>query len=97
MVNDVVLVGRIKDFGEEINNKREIMIEVERPFNETIGRVYDVFVCRLWTSIFSKVLRYSNIGDMLAIKGRIINEDSKYFVIAENVVILNKYKDNILK
>ena len=38
MFNEVILVGRIKDMGNVDENKREIILEVERPFNENEGK-----------------------------------------------------------
>ncbi len=95
MVNEVILVGRIKDLGLEENNKKDIILEVERPFNDVDGRISDTFICRLWTAIFSKIIRYCKQGDLMAIKGRMINENESSIVMAENVVILNKSRENI--
>ena len=97
MVNDVVLVGRIKELAKEVENKRDLVLEVERPFNDVEGRVSDCLVCRLWTSVFNKILKYCKKGDMIAIRGRIVNESCECIIMAENVVILNKSRDNILK
>lgn len=97
MINEVILVGRLDSIKDEFENKQDIIVSVERPFNDVDGRKWDTFNCRLWTSIFKKVLISCKNGDLLAIKGRLVNEDSSYLVMAENVVILNKSKDNILK
>jgi len=97
MINEVILVGRVKSIGDEKENKNTLLLEVERPFKEVDGRVSDTFICKLWSSIFNKIIMFSKIGDMLAIRGRIVNEKNEYLVIAEKVVVLNKSKDNILK
>lgn len=96
MINEVVLVGKISKISKELDCKKELLIDVERPFKEGAGRVSDTFICQLWTSIFKKVLSVCNIGDLLAIKGRLIkDEDDRYLIVAENVVMLNKSEKNI--
>lgn len=97
MVNEVILVGRLDSIESEKNNKTEIILSIERPFNDVEGRKWDSFNCKLWSSIFKRVILNCKVGDLLAIKGRLSNENSKYTIMAENVVILNKSKDNILK
>lgn len=97
MINEVVLVGKIVEVGRVDDNKKKIVLEVERPFKEGEGRKNDIFICQLWTSIFNKVISFCKDGDMLAIRGRIENENDKSIVVAEKVVLLNKSKENILK
>ena len=92
MINQIVLVGKIEEIDSSSSNKKKIKLGVERPFDESKGRVFDVFVCQLWNSIFSKITSVCNIGDMLAIRGRIEEDNNEYIVIAENVVLLNKSK-----
>lgn len=97
MFNEVILVGRIKDMGNVDENKREIILEVERPFNENEGKKYDLFVCKLWNAIFNKVISYCSYGDVIIMKGRLLYDNDSYYVMAENVVLLNKSLNNISK
>ena len=97
MINEVILVGKIKDIKEEKEHKNTIVLDVERPFSDVGGRVSDTFNCQLWSAIFSKVICSCKIGDIIAIKGRIDTSDNNYKIAAENVVLLNKSKDNIQK
>lgn len=97
MINEVILVGKIRSINKENQYKSNLELEVERPFRDGEGRVSDIFNCKLWNSIFNKVISFSKAGDLLAIKGRIENDNSSYLVVAENVVILNKSSNNILK
>ena len=96
MINEVILVGKIKEIEEGAENQN-LVLEVERPFNDNDGRTWDVFTCKLWSAIFKKVLLSCKLGDLLAVKGRLITNEDKVFIMAENVVILNKSRDNILK
>ena len=96
MLNQIVLIGKIKGI-EKTENKNEVILEVERPFQEDEIRKSDVFVCRLWSCIFKGMLSLCAIGDLVAIKGRVNYEEEKYIINAENVVLLNKSKENILK
>ena len=96
MLNQIVLIGKIKGI-EKTENKNEVILEVERPFQEDEIRKSDVFVCRLWSCIFNGMLSLCAIGDLVAIKGRVNYEEEKYIINAENVVLLNKSKENILK
>ena len=95
MINEVILVGKIKNLEASNDTKKELLLEVERPFKEVEGRVSDIFVCQLWHSIFKKVVDFCSIGDLLAIKGRIICEEKRYLIMAENVVMLNKSKEKV--
>lgn len=96
MLNQIVLIGRIKEMLEK-DNKKEILLEVERPFKENNKKESDVFKCKAWSCIFNKVLNLCNIGDILAIKGRVIKDNNEFIVHSESIMILNKYRDNILK
>ena len=99
MLNEVILVGKIKDINDLKDNKEEIILDVERPFDDKQGRTNDTFVCKLWYSIFSKITTVCSKGDLLAIKGRLLNENNEIFIMAEKVVLLNKNinKNNVLK
>ena len=96
MLNQIVLVGRLISTKEE-GNKKDIVLEVERPFNEENIRKSDMFVCRAWGCIFNKIINFTSQGDLLAIKGRLINDNGEYIVMAENISLLNKKQNNILK
>ena len=78
MINQVVLVGKIKDIGGESKNKRELLLEVERPFREVEGKISDIFTCKLWSGIFNKILSLCAMGDLIAIKGRVIYDKEQF-------------------
>ena len=97
MINEIVLVGKINEIGEVEKNKQMIKLEVKRFLNEINDINSDIFTCRLWSSIFSKIVKLCDIGDTLAIRGRLENNEGQMQVVAEKVVLLNKSKKNILK
>lgn len=96
MLNQIVLIGKIKSI-EQVENKNEVLLEVERPFQEDEIRKSDLFVCRLWTCIFNRIVSLCAKGDLIAVKGRVNYEEEKCIINAENVVLLNKSKENISK
>ena len=97
MINQVVLVGKIKGIEEGSKYKGNLFVEIERPFKDTYKREFDVIECSFWESLFNRVVNGCRDGDLIAIRGRIENEDNKYYIAVENVVLLNKSRDNILK
>ena len=94
-MNQIVLIGKISCI-EDAGNKNKIELEVERPFKENSIKETDMFSCELWSSIFNRIVSMCDVGDLIAIKGRIIKENNNYVVKGENVVLLNKSKNNIL-
>lgn len=97
MVNEVVLVGKLKGVKERDEFKKSLFIEIERPFKNTYNRINDVIECVFWDSLFKRIVSGCKSGDMIAIRGRIENEENKCHVAIENIVLLNKSRDNILK
>ena len=97
MVNEVVLVGVIKQIEDKDEFKGKLFIQIEKHFFEGYSRVYDVVECEFWKSIHQKIITDIKCGDTLAIKGRIESSDYKFVVAIENIVLLNKSKNNILK
>lgn len=97
MFNEVILVGKIKNIGVMEENKREIVLEVERCFKESEERTFDLFVCKLWSAIFNKIISYCSYGDIIVVKGRLVKEGESCYIMGEHVVLLNKYIDNVSK
>ena len=97
MINQVVLVGKIKGIEKDDSYKGNLYVEIERPFKDSYQREFDVIECSFWESLFKRIINNCKNGDLVAIRGRIETENNKYCVAVENVVLLNKSKDNILK
>ena len=94
MLNQIVLVGKINNLRQE-GNKNFIQLEVERPFKENGIKESDLFVCKAWSCIFNKIINLCNLGDIIAIKGRMIKEENQFVVMAENISIINKSKNTV--
>jgi single-stranded DNA-binding protein len=97
LINEVVLVGKIRELNDESEFKKSIFIEIDRPFKDTYERMKDIVECVYWNSIFKSIVSTCKVGDMVAVRGRIENENNKCCVAMEKIVLLNKNKDNVLK
>ena len=107
MLNQVILVGRLTkkpEIKETESGKKltYINIAVQRPFKNVDG-LYDTdFIsCVLWNNIAENVVEYTNVGDVIGVKGRIQtdkyeNQDGNmnYIteIIAEKISFLSSSK-----
>lgn len=95
MLNQVVLVGRItKDLvlNTTKSNKKVTTITIACPRNYKNSKgTYDTdFIpVILWEEIASNVEKYCKKGDVVGIKGRLINENNEIKFIAEKVTFLS--------
>ena len=93
MINQLFLVGQIKDMPKmEVNNKNiKFKIEVKRNYKNVDGIFEkDIFECFLWIAIGKKISMYSKIGDVVAVKGRLVSDNDSCHILAEQVILLNK-------
>ena len=97
MMNQVFLVGKVKEIVRVDEFQNNLFLEIERPFKDGYSRIFDVIECSYWNSLFQKVVGSSKKGDLVALRGRIENINNKFLVMIENIVLLNKCKDNVLK
>ena len=97
MVNEVILVGVIKEIEKSDEFKNKLKIQIERQYKDGYERQFDLVNCMYWKSIYEKIIKNVNIGDMVAIKGRLEEENDSFVVMIENFVLLNKTKHNVLK
>lgn len=89
MINQLFLLGKIKDMRNIDNN--EIKIEVKRNYKNTEGIFEcDCFKCCLWMALSKKIAINCKEGDLVAVKGRLIGDDSNCNILAEQVILLNK-------
>ena len=97
MLNQVVLVGRLTNDPEKLDeNKSIITLAVSRSYKNEVGIYENDFVnCILWEGIAEKAMEYCHKGDIVGIKGRIKNDENKTMqIIAEKVSFLSsKAKD----
>ena len=92
MINQLFLIGKIKSLplsDEKENN--DIIIEVQRNYKNVEGVFEkDCFKCHLWIALSRKLSMKCKIGDLVAIKGRLVDDFGKCNILAEQVILLNK-------
>ena len=92
MINQLLLVGKIKKVPDMdlLKNNGEIEVEVKRSYKNNDG-IYlnDCFKCYLWIAISKKISISCKVGDVVAIKGRLIEDEGSYKIMAEQVVLIN--------
>ena len=95
MFNQVFIVGKIDKIPDlNCKNMENILVlEVKRNYKNVEG-VFDkdYFSCYLWSALCKKINVSCKIGDVIALRGRLINdrEKSACNILAEQVILLNK-------
>lgn len=88
MVNNVFLVGRIKEFNDEV-----LKLSVTRTFkNEEGDYIADIIPCLLGENISKKVEEFCEKDDIVGIRGRLEVINKEVFVIAEKITFLKEGK-----
>ena len=93
MINQLILVGIIKKMPvyDLLKNDNELIVEVTRNYKNSDGVFEkDCFKCYLWFAISKKICVCCKEGDLVAIRGRIVEDNECYKIVAEQVVLLNK-------
>jgi len=89
MINQLFMVGRIKEMPDNKNN--ELMLEVKRNYKNTEGVFEkDCFRCYLWIAISKRISLTCKDGDLVAIKGRLVDDNGNCKIAVEQVVLLGK-------
>ena len=90
MLNQIILVGRIIEIGEE-----EIIIKVPRSFKNEQGEYEeDNIPITIKEYIFTNVKEYCYKGDIVGIKGHIESENKVMQIVAEKVTFLSSKKED---
>ncbi len=107
-MNQVILVGRLTadpSINDLVDGKKvtSVVIAVQRPFKNTDGLYETDFIrCVLWNSMATNTVEYCKKGDIVAIKGRLQNNNyetsegvkkSNLEVIAEKITFVASKKD----
>lgn len=93
MLNYLFLIGRIKKIPncDFLKSDNELILEVKRCYKNSIGVFEsDVFKCELWYAISKKISLNCKIGDLVSVKGRLVDDQGECKIIAEQVVLLTK-------
>lgn len=92
MLNQLILVGRVKNI-EELDNELKVILSVTRTYKNVDGEYeVDNIPCILWNNIATNIKEYCNIGDVVGIKGRIQEKEGNIQLIAEKVTFLSNKK-----
>lgn len=98
MINQLLLVGIIKKMPlyDLLGSQNELLLEVKRNYKNTDG-VYevDLFKCFLWFAISKKINLNCKEGDLIAVRGRLVDDNNNYKIVAEQVVLLNKSAEEV--
>ena len=97
MLNQVVIVGRIKEFKESKDGERWCDLFLIYSFSIFItSRNYedDTIRVRLWNTISENAMEYCKKGDLVGIKGRLQSngKNNILIVVAEKLTFLSSAK-----
>lgn len=93
MINYLLFIGKIKKMPEcdFFKSDNELVIEVKRNYKNSKGIFEtDCFKCVLWYAISKKISLSCKEGDLVAVKGRLVDDKGLCKIIAEEVVLLTK-------
>lgn len=97
MLNNVVLVGRVNNDIEKIEEDQKttyrLTLKISRNFKNQNGEYEtDIVPIELMSYIGSNVLQYCEKGDIIGAKGRIQSNENGISVIAERITFLSNNK-----
>lgn len=96
MLNQLVLVGRIVSIRDvKKDNKKIMKVGVLRNYKNECGN-YDTDIIRIDISnnLGNNVRSYCKKGDMVGVKGRVVNENSKLVIIGEKITFLSSKRSD---
>lgn len=101
MLNQVILVGRIKEIKKEQAengaNKVLLTLAVPQSFKNTDGEYDTNFIdCILFRNVAESTVEYCKKGDIIGVKGRLQRIDTKKAIelIAEKITFLSSRKED---
>lgn len=94
MLNQLVLVGRLKEIKEE-EKGINITLVVPRSYKNEEG-IYeeDYIPVRLFGNVANNTKEWCNKGDLIGIKGRIQAKDNDIEIVAEKLTFLSNKKED---
>lgn len=91
MINQLFLLGKIIGMPSKNVGENELLIEVKRNYKNTEGIFEsDYFKCHLWIALSKKISLGCKVGDLVAVKGRLIEDAGICNILAEQIILLNK-------
>ena len=94
MLNQVILVGRLKDEIEWLDEQNAIFtLAVSRPTKDKNGEYgTDMVKIKIVGQMANNTAEYCHKGDIIGIKGRVVTEDDKINIVAEKATFLSSHK-----
>ena len=94
MLNQVVLVGRLKDEIEWLDEQNAILtLAIPRPTKDENGEYgTDMVKVKIVGRMADNTAEYCHKGDIIGIKGRVVTEDDKINIVAEKATFLSSHK-----
>lgn len=96
MLNQVIIVGRIKEIKESKKGVAVTLI-IPQSFKNESGEYENNYIdVMLYKNVAQATKEYCKIGDMVGIKGRLqkLEDDKNLLVISDRVTFLSQRKDN---
>ena len=93
MINQLFMIGTIKYMpcNDKESNDNYFVLEVRRGYKNATGTYdKDCFKCHLWIAISQKINRYCKVGDLVAVKGRLVDSLGECNILVEQAILLNK-------
>ena len=84
MLNNTIFVGKIKSILQNF-------IEVDVRSKDDKDK-YDTIPVELSENLYNTINEYSNLGDLIGVRGRLANKDSKLVVAADRITVLSSAK-----
>ena len=84
MLNNTVFVGKIKGV---LQNFMEVDVHSKDDEDK-----YDSIPVELSENLYNTIYKYSNLGDLVGVKGRLANKDGRLIVIADKITLLSSTK-----
>ena len=84
MLNNTVFVGKIKGV---LQNFMEVDVHSRDDEDK-----YDSIPVELSENLYNTIYKYSNLGDLVGVKGRLANKDGRLIVVADKISLLSSTK-----
>ena len=84
MLNNTIFVGKMKGV---LQNFMEVDIHSKDDEDK-----YDSIPVELSENLYNTIYKYSNLGDLVGVKGRLANKDGRLIVIADKITLLSSMK-----
>lgn len=89
MLNQIVLVGRIKEFKED----NQIVIGISRRYKNEQGEYeVDDITINYSDDTYQTIKEYCQLTDMIGVKGRVETRDNQMIIINHNTTFLTSKK-----